>query len=41
MNDMHFGITKDQLCKLAYEVAEKNGIKEECFAISWANTCQT
>ena len=24
---MYFGITKDQLCRLAYEVAEKNGIR--------------
>ena len=26
MSDMYFGITKEQLCKLAYEVAEENGI---------------
>ena len=27
LSDMYFGITKDQLCKLAYELAWKNGIK--------------
>jgi len=27
MSDLYFGITKQQLCKLAYEVAVKNGIK--------------
>ena len=27
LSDMYFGITKDQLCRLAYEVAEKNGIR--------------
>jgi len=27
MSDMYFGITKDQICRLAYEVADRNGIR--------------
>jgi len=27
MSNMYFGITKEQLCRLAYEVAKKNGIR--------------
>ena len=27
LSNLYFGITKDQLCKLAYELAWKNGIR--------------